>query len=143
MEYNERRTGKSPPEYSIAFDWNEKMVTLADGSEVPIPRQPVDPAALPVQVMLTPPAPNRDLVVNLINDRGVKTQTVSLIGDAELETSIGLVKAQHLRRRKKGAKEGDFIDIWISPDNYNLPVRIERHKRNRIFAFTLKSLETK
>lgn len=143
LQYNERRSGKTPPEYSLAFDWDNMTVTLPDGSQLPIPRQPVDPAALPVQVMLTPPAPDRDLVVNLVNDRGVRTHTVSLLGDADMETSLGQVKAQHLRQRKKGAKEGDYIDIWIDPDQYNVPIRIERHKRSRMLAFALLSVETK
>lgn len=142
MRYNERRKKKGrPPEWTLDFDWDDMKVTMPDGTRIPIPRQPVDPAAVSIQMMLTPPSSERDLVVHLVNHRGVRKHTFSLIGKETVDTSVGQVQAWHLRQRKQGAEENSYIDIWIAPENWNMPVKMQRHRKGRVVTFALKSLD--
>lgn len=142
FRYNERRKKRGrPPEWTLDFNWNDMQVTMPDGSRIPMPNQPVDPAVVSIQMMLTPPSSGRDLVVHLVNDRGVRKHTFSLIGEESIETAVGTVKAWHLRQRKHGADERSYIDIWISPENWNIPIRMQRHKKGRVITFDVMALD--
>lgn len=140
IRFDEMRKGSKRGQWMVEFDWT-KMTYQATGSSVQkIPRKPVDAASALVQLMLTPPAPGRDLTLTMINDHGIRPYTYSKVGEVQLKTTLGVVNADQIRQRKKGSPEHKYLDIWLSKDHGYVPVRFERHKSGRAFIIELSEL---
>ncbi len=138
--YHETRPGEDPPDTTISFDWDGMTVKLPDGEILPIPRRPLDPASAPLQVILTPPSAERNLAVNVVSKRGARLHTFKLTGESTLETAIGTMRTLEIREQSQGADPGDFVQIWLAPDRGFVPVKIERHRKGIVIAFTLSKL---
>jgi len=141
LTYREHREGREPPKWALRFDWATMQVTLPDGNQKKMPRQPLDPAVAPLQVIMTPPSPTRELVVNVVNDRGVRRHTFTYMGEETIETALGKLRTINVQQRKHGAAKESYIDIWLAPDKGWIPVRIIRRKKSRDIEFDIASLE--
>jgi|GEM_PF-5882826 len=138
--YQETRPGEDPPDTKISFDWDGMTVELPDGETLPIPQRPLDPASAPLQVIMTPPSAERNLTVNVVSKRGSRLHTFKLTGESELETAIGKMRTIEIREQSQGAEPSDFVQIWLAPDRGFVPVKIERHRKGIVIAFTLAKL---
>lgn len=138
--YQETRPGDEQPDTTINFDWDGMTVELPDGETLPIPNQPLDPAIAPLQVIMTPPSADRHLKVNVISKRGARLHTFKLTGESTLETAIGTLRTLEVRQQRQGADAENFVDIWLAPDRGYVPVKIERHRKGIVIAFTLAKL---
>lgn len=140
QSYHETRPGEDPPDTTISFDWDGMTVKLPNGEILPIPQRPLDPASAPLQVILTPPSAERNLDVNVISKRGARLHTFKLTGESTLETAIGTMKTLEIREQSQGADPGNFVKIWLAPERGFVPVKIERHRKGIVIAFTLSKL---
>jgi len=138
--YQETRPGEDQPDSKINFDWDGMTVELPDGETLPIPQRPLDPASAPLQVIMTPPSAERNLTVNVVSRKGTRLHTFKLTGESELETAIGTIRTLEIREQSQGAEPSDFVQIWLAPDRGFVPVKIERHRKGIVIAFTLAKL---
>lgn len=141
IRFDEMKKGSDRGQWMVEFDW-KKMTFVSTGSAAKkIPRKPVDAASALVQLMLTPPAPGRDLTLTMINDREIRPYIYSKVGEVQLKTNVGTVTADQIRQRKKGSPDDKYLDIWLSKDHGYVPVRFERHKSGRAFVIELSELK--
>jgi len=141
IRFDEMRKGSKKGNWMVEFDW-DKMTYASTGKPAQkIPRKPVDAASALVQLMLTPPAPGKDLVLTMINDAEVRPYIYSKVGESDIRTVLGSISADQVRQRKKGAPEHKYLDIWLSKDHGYVPVRFERHKGGRVFVIELSELK--
>jgi len=140
--YTEQREGKDPEKWSMQFDWSTMKITMPDGELVEMPRQPLDAAVAPIQVLMTPPSKSRDLSVNVVSDKGIRQHTFSRVGEVELETAIGTVNTVNIHQRKRGSEKQNYVDIWLAPDKNWIPVKIVRHKKSRSIEFNIQAYNT-
>lgn len=137
--YSEQREGKEPENWSMKFDWAGMKITMPSGEMVDMPRQPLDAAVAPIQVLLTPPSKSRNLDVNVVSDKGVRKHSFTRVGEAELETDIGTLNTVNIHQRKQGSEKENYVDIWLAPDHNWIPVKIVRHKKSRSIEFNIQA----
>ncbi len=140
--YSEQRSGKEPEQWSMQFDWTAMKISMPDGDLVDMPRQPLDAAVAPIQVLLTPPSKERNLNVNVVSDKGVRKHSFSRVGEVELETAIGTVDTVNIHQRKQGSEKENYVDIWLAPGKNWIPVKIVRHKKSRSIEFNIQAYNT-
>jgi hypothetical protein len=105
------------------FDWPGRKVALADRGEtrlVDLPDGAQDPLSAVHQLWFLQPMPAAARL-DIATGRKLYEQVYRVVGEMQLETPIGMVRALQLSRRDA---DGERMDVWLDLDRDLLPARI-------------------
>lgn len=105
------------------FDWAEHKLALADKGKtrvVDLPAGAQDPLSAVHQLWFLQPMPAAARL-DVATGRKLHEQVYRVVGESELETPVGLVRAVQLSRRDA---DGERMDVWLDLDRNLLPARI-------------------
>lgn len=105
------------------FDWSGRKVALADKGEtrlVDLPDGAQDPLSAVHQLWFLQPM-RVAARLDIATGRKLYEQVYRVVGEMQLETPIGLVRALQLSRRDA---DGERMDVWLDLDRDLLPARI-------------------
>jgi hypothetical protein len=128
------RDGLVPAEYTLQrgsaarseraqFDWNAGRVTFSwkgERREAGLPAGTQDALSILHQVYFERPSGGAG-PVDVATSRKVGHYLYELVGEALLETPIGILRTMHVRRLDE---DGRHLDAWLDLDRSLLPVRI-------------------
>lgn len=83
-----------------------------------------DPAAFQAGKMLTMP---------VAGSSQVQEWTFEIVGEETLITSMGKLRAVHVKRQPRAGRDGpdeQMVDVWLAPDRNWLPVRVRLRESN-------------
>lgn len=123
---NEYRAEATARERSqrVQFDWPARKLTLADkgaARTVDLPQGAQDPLSMVHQLWFLQPIPGIARL-DIATGRKLYEQIYRAVGETELETPIGIVRAVRLSRRDA---DGERMDVWLDLDRDLLPARIQ------------------
>jgi hypothetical protein len=126
-EYTLERGRGDPPERAT-FDWDDGKLDLAWRNErrtVDLPTGAQDPISVLHQIYFIRPLPlSSNLAV--ASSRKLGHYTYEVLGDEDLQTPMGLVRALHIGRVEQ---DGSVLEIWLDRDRDLLPARIYSRDR--------------
>jgi hypothetical protein len=105
------------------FDWTARKLALASKGEtrlVDLPAGAQDPLSMLHQLYFLMPIPDA-AQFDIVTGRKLYRYRYHLIGEAQFETPIGIVRALHMQRRDP---DGASMDVWLDLDRNLLPARI-------------------
>jgi hypothetical protein len=120
--------GRGDPTERAVFDWDDGRVDLAWRDErrtAALPAGTQDPLSVLHQVyFMQPMAFSSRLAV--ATSRKLDHHVYELLGDEDLQTPMGLVRALHIGRVEQ---DGSVLEVWLDRDRDMLPVRIYSRDR--------------
>jgi len=117
------KRGNSPDE-GLAFDWAKREVTFIKGDERKtgvLIDNTVDWLSMIFQLAHMPP-PERAFDIHVFTQRRMYNFHLEVLGLEEIEIPLGRMRALHLRHN--GMREAEQVDVWLSPENHYLPVKM-------------------
>jgi hypothetical protein len=105
------------------FDWAARKLALASKGEsrlVDLPAGAQDPLSMLHQLYFMTPLPDA-AQIDIVTGRKLYRYVYQMVGEAQFETPIGIVRALHMRRQDP---DGSSMDVWLDLDRNLLPARI-------------------
>jgi len=105
------------------FDWAARKLALASKGEsrlVDLPAGAQDPLSMLHQLYFMTPIPDA-AQFDIVTGRKLYRYVYQMVGEAQFETPLGIVRALHLRRHDP---DGSSMDVWLDLDRNFLPARI-------------------
>jgi len=105
------------------FDWAARKLALASKGEsrlVDLPAGAQDPLSMLHQLYFMTPLPDT-AQFDIVTGRKLYRYVYQMVGEAQVETPLGIVRALHLRRQDP---DGSSMDVWLDLDRNLLPARI-------------------
>ena len=105
------------------FDWAARKLALESKGEsrlVDLPAGARDPLSMLHQLYFMTPIPDA-AQFDIVTGRKLYRYVYQVVGEAQFETPIGIVRALHLQRRDP---DGSSMDVWLDLDRNFLPARI-------------------
>lgn len=105
------------------FDWAARKLALASKGEtrvVDLPAGAQDPLSMLHQLYFMTPIPNA-AQFDIVTGRKLYRYDYRMVGEAQVETPLGIVRALHLHRQDP---DGSTMDVWLDLDRNRLPARI-------------------
>lgn len=123
------------------FDWVERTIKLSDDEPVPMPEHQVfDWASWYMNRMLIDPSalPGTRITIvaedEIIEYEYVEPEDVTIELDSQ-SISVMKIRMQQVEDNKEA------FTMWLSPDHYYLPVKMQRHKKGVTVDILLESVE--
>ena len=131
---------RKKPEHA-EFDWVDRTITLSDGEAVPMPEHQVfEWASWYMNLMLTDPSelPGTRITVvaeeQILEYEYVEPEEVTIEVDSKSLT-VNKIRMQQVKDNKEA------FTMWLSPDYYYLPVKMQRHKKGVTVDIIMDSVE--
>jgi hypothetical protein len=131
VTYRTSEDGGKGDNYTLTFDWINRLVRISDAASRKLPAEGVDPLSLQIAVRKilsdagsTLPTGPMELVV--IEDDKEKTYTFRIVGREELKTPIGNFNAVRVDRVDDPKRQ---LRMWLAPSLDYLPVQVEQQRR--------------
>jgi hypothetical protein len=108
---------------SARFDWSARELVLESRGEarrVDLPAGAQDPLSMLHQLYFMAPIPDA-AQLDIVTGRRLYRYVYRTVGEVELETPLGVVRALHLHRRDP---DGASMDVWLDLERNLLPARI-------------------
>ncbi|MFN0300497.1 MAG: DUF3108 domain-containing protein [Burkholderiales bacterium] len=108
---------------SAQFDWDESRVDFAWRGErrsAKLVSGTQDPISMLHQIFFMQPLP-RNNVFSVASSRKIATYEYQFLGEEDIETPFGAMRAIHVQRKDDDA---DHVDVWVDPARSFLPVRV-------------------
>ena len=105
------------------FDWTARKLALASKGEsrlVDLPAGAQDPLSMLHQLYFMTPIPEA-AQFDIVTGRKLYRYLYQMVGEAQVETPLGIVRALHMRRQDP---DGSSMDVWLDLDRNLLPARI-------------------
>ena len=105
------------------FDWTAHKLALASKGEsrlVDLPAGAQDPLSMLHQLYFMTPIPDAARF-DIVTGRKLYRYVYQMVGEAQFETPLGIVRALHMRRQDP---DGSSMDVWLDLDRNLLPARI-------------------
>jgi hypothetical protein len=105
------------------FDWAEGKIALSSKGEsriVDLPAGAQDPLSMLHQLYFMKPIP-ATAPLDIATGRKLYRYVYRIVGEAQIETPLGLVRTLHMRRQEP---DGARMDVWLDLDRSLLPARI-------------------
>jgi hypothetical protein len=105
------------------FDWAARKLALASKGEsrlLDLPAGAQDPLSMLHQLYFMTPIPDA-AQFDIVTGRKLYRYVYQMVGEAQFETPLGIVRALHLRRQDP---DGSSMDVWLDLDRNLLPARI-------------------
>jgi hypothetical protein len=105
------------------FDWAARKLALASKGEsrlVDLPAGAQDPLSMLHQLYFMTPIPEA-AQFDIVTGRKLYRYLYQMVGEAQVETPLGIVRALHMRRQDP---DGSTMDVWLDLDRSLLPARI-------------------
>lgn len=105
------------------FDWTARKLALASKGEsrlVDLPAGAQDPLSMLHQLYFMTPLPDA-AQFDIVTGRKLYRYVYQMVGEAQFETPLGIVRALHLRRQDP---DGSAMEVWLDLDRNLLPARI-------------------
>lgn len=112
-----------------SFDWGNRRITLetSKGTQtMRLPRDAQDLVSFMYQFMFVPPL--QEMQLNITNGKRLKAYGYSFVGEEDLSTKIGIVRAMHLENINDDGDEKN--EIWLAVDYRFLPVKIRKTEKD-------------
>lgn len=112
-----------------SFDWENRRLTLETGKgtqTMRLPRDAQDLISFMYQFMFVPPL--QEMQLNITNGKRLKAYGYSFVGEEDLSTKIGIVRAMHLENINDDGDEKN--EIWLAVDSRFLPVKIRKTEKD-------------
>jgi len=128
--YEENRRGKS--EVS-RFDSASGTVTLSTGAQSPLPPDAQDRFSVFLQLVgmvranpqrYTTPGVTETFTV--ADTRNVETMQVQYVGEEDVDTGRGMVRAKHFVRLQRRANDKRRVEVWLAQSLGWMPVRLRQ-----------------
>lgn len=119
--FRKERNGKVTDE--VRFDWSAREVVSASGGRItraPLIEGSQDALSIFYQLALFPPTES-GTEIPIANGKTYRPRTFEVLGPELMTTQLGALRTAHLRLGKEGE---DTIDLWLSLEHKNLPLRI-------------------
>ncbi len=126
-EYTLERGRGDPPERAM-FDWADGKLDLAWRDErrtVELPAGAQDPISVLHQMWFMQPLPFSSQLA-VASSRKLGRYVYEMLGDEDLITPLGLVRALHIGRVED---DGSVLEVWLDRDRDLLPARIYSRDR--------------
>jgi hypothetical protein len=126
-EYTLERGRGDPPERAV-FDWDDGKLDLAWREErrsVELPAGAQDPLSVLHQIYFMQPLPLTTPLA-VATSRKLGRYVYELLGDEDLQTPMGAVRALHIGRVEQ---DGSVLEVWLDRSRDLLPVRIYSRDR--------------
>jgi hypothetical protein len=130
VSYKTVEDGGKGDNYTLSFDWVNRLVRSNEGSPRKLVADGVDPLSLQIALRKrlsdaggTLPAQPINLVV--VEDDKEKEYSFRVLGRESLETPLGRLDAIRLDRTDDSKKQ---LRLWLAPSLDYLPVRVERQR---------------
>lgn len=121
--------GKDIKAQRATFDRDNHRMTLETGKgtqTVPLPADAQDLISFMYQFMFVPPL--QEMQLNITNGKRLKTYGYSFVGEEDLSTKIGIVRAMHLENINDDGDEKN--ELWLAVDYRFLPVKIRKTEKD-------------
>ncbi len=130
VSYKTVEDGGKGDNYTLSFDWVNRLVRSNEGSPRKLVADGVDPLSLQIALRKRlsdaggrlPPQPINLVVVE---DDKEKEYSFRVMGRESLETPLGRLDAIRLDRTDDSKKQ---LRLWLAPELDYLPVRVERQR---------------
>lgn len=121
--------GKSDKNQRAIFNWEKRRLTLETekGSQTSrLPRDAQDLMSFMYQFMFVPPL--QQMQLNITNGKRIKAYGYSFVGEVDLSTKMGVVRAMHIENINDDGDEKN--EIWLAVDYRFLPVKIRKTEKD-------------
>ncbi len=121
--------GSASKAQRATFDWENGKITLgtSKGNQVlPLPDDSQDLVSFMYQFMFVPPL--QEMQLNITNGKRLKAYGYSFVGEEDLSTKIGIVRAMHLENINDDGDEKN--ELWLAVDYRFLPVKIRKTEKD-------------
>ncbi len=115
--------GRADRAETAQFDWESQRVDFAWRSErrsAKLSSGTQDPISMLHQIFFMQPLPEAK-TFNVASSRKLATYEYVFLGEEDIDTPLGGLRALHVRRKDDDA---DHVDVWVDPARSFLPVRI-------------------
>jgi hypothetical protein len=115
--------GRSDPPEVAQFDWQNHTLALDWRKEhrvVDLPAGAQDPLSVVHQIYFMQPLPTSS-TLSVATGRKLNRYVYEVLGDADLETPLGLLQTLHIGRVES---DGSVLELWLDRNRSLLPVRI-------------------
>lgn len=105
------------------FDWGAHKLALASKGEerlIDLPDGAQDPLSMLHQLYFLTPLPDA-APLDIVTGRKLYRYVYRTVGEAQLETPLGVVRALHMHRQDP---DGASMDVWLDRERSFLPARI-------------------
>lgn len=120
--------GESRAQRAI-FDWDNRKLRLetSKGQQTTrLPKDTQDLISFMYQFMFVPPL--QEMQLNITNGKRLKAYGYSFVGEEDLSTKMGMVRAMHLENINDDGDEKN--EIWLAVDYRYLPVKIRKTEKD-------------
>ncbi len=121
--------GKSGKKQRALFDWDTRRLTLETDKGAQkgrLPKDTQDLMSFMYQFMFVPPL--QEMQLNITNGKRLKAYGYSFVGEVDLSTKLGVVRAMHLENINDDGDEKN--EIWLAVDYRFLPVKIRKTEKD-------------
>lgn len=121
--------GKSGKKQHALFDWDNLKLNLQTNKGTqnsPLPKDTQDLVSFMYQFMFVPPL--QEMQLNITNGKRLKAYVYSFVGEVELSTKLGVIRAMHLENINDDGDEKN--EIWLAVDYRFLPVKIRKTEKD-------------
>lgn len=121
--------GKNDKLQRAVFDWDNRKLTLETNKDISgrrLPKDTQDLVSFMYQFMFVPPL--QEMQLNITNGKRLKAYGYSFIGEVELSTKMGSIRAMHLENINDDGDEKN--EIWLAVDYRYLPVKIRKTEKD-------------
>lgn len=111
------------------FDWESRKLKLETSKGLqtfPLPKDTQDLMSFMYQFMFVPPL--QEMQLNITNGKRLKAYGYSFVGEEDLPTKMGMVRAMHLENINDDGDEKN--EIWLAVDYRFLPVKIRKTEKD-------------
>ncbi len=127
--------------FDASFDWTNREVTLTDGRRVGLPSHPVfDLESWYVSLMVGQPDRLEDQTITIIERDKRRTYMYKTIEAQQIDVKGETVDAVHFRLQDVKDERRRY-EVWVTPGFHNLPVRIDKIRKNQTVSFKMKAFE--
>lgn len=127
-EYRETKNSSgNKATLTAKFAWEEKTLTLSNGSNIPLPEQAQDIISFLYQLSQLPLG-EETLSIYISNGKKLERYELAVGEEEELQTGFGRLRALPLRKVHAAGEEG--LDIWLGVEYRLLPVKIRQIDRS-------------
>lgn len=140
QQYSVVRDGKKGYEREVTFDWKRRVLNYADGRVESIPSGYVtDSGSILFAMMLDTARLTAGPTLSVVNGKDIDTYRVEMAGKETLATPIGNLNTIKLIQHRVD-KPNRQLSVWLAVDKGNLPVKIERRKKDKTSTLMIDSV---
>lgn len=135
---------KNSSDYGANFDWENRKISFDDGESLDMPQgYLIDDCTMPYAAALMKDKGLEDETLYVLDGKKKRLRAYKLKSTSaeKIETSIGSLDTIKVVLEREFKPEKTF-SLWLSPDNYYVPIKMEEKRKSRTTIFLANSIDS-